>query len=88
MDTIKVVPFEFENEKYEVRAVRKGFDISVSAYKNGEPANGYVYHVSVSTAFDFNKKFPVNAVDHLIETAKSDIEVKMWEKYLAALESK
>jgi hypothetical protein len=85
MNIIKTEKFSFHGNEYEVRvsAIDGGFE--VRAFLGDKPANGYVYSVSDITNFDFRQSKGMAAYDHLVEIAKSDVQNRYWEKYLAAI---
>lgn len=82
---MKTIPFTFEDKDYEVRVVSDGSTIYVRAFREGAPANGYSYQVTVPIAFDFERCLGLSAVEQLIETAKKDVTEKAWEGLLDAL---
>lgn len=87
MPISKTVQFTVDDKAYEIRADYRDGRFYVRAYLGNTPANGYEYSVDEITNFDFTKSQGINAVDHLIDVARSDVQNKVWEKYLAAVEA-
>ena len=88
---VKMIPFEFENKKYEIRICGEETNLQVNfqvrVFYENEPANGYIYRVDLPTMLDFKKEFDfdIEIVDKFIKMAKADIFVKRWEKLLELL---
>lgn len=83
---VKSVPFLFEGKIYNVKVMKSGYEFSVRTYLDEKPANGYLYTVSETENYDFNTSQGVFAYDHLVSIAKRDVEERVWEKYLEAIE--
>lgn len=75
--------FIHKGDEYEVRSADFDGRTHVRAFKGGQPANGYVYVVDATTQSDA-KKAGRDLVDDLFDTAQSDIENGVWEKYVIA----
>jgi len=87
MTLLKAVPFQFEGKDYEIRVFEKDNGYFIRAYIDNKPANGYGYSVDEVTCVGLAHTKKLSALQHLIDHAQSDIENKVWEKYLAALEA-
>lgn len=87
MTLLKAVPFQFEGKDYEIRVFEKDSGYFIRAYIDNKPANGYGYSVDEVTRVGLAHTKKLSALQHLIDHAQSDIENKVWEKYLAALEA-
>ena len=85
MQLLKAVPFSFEGRNYEVRVFAATGRYEVRAFLDGKPANGYSYFVDEVTNLDVATTRGYPAYEHLIELAKSDIQNRVWEQYLAAI---
>jgi hypothetical protein len=84
---MRTIAFTHDSQSYEVRVVSDGSTIYVKAFKDGQPANGYSYQISVPVAFDMKSLLGVSGIDDLVETAKHDVTQGTWEKFLVALDS-
>jgi len=76
--------FEFEGKEYEIRLSGEGGRIRVRAYLEGQRANGYEYSMDEDAISDFARSTSENAIKHLVDLARSDVQNKVWESYLAA----
>jgi hypothetical protein len=85
MNGTEVIPYDFEDQQYEIRVVSDGATIYVRAFLDGKPANGYDYRVNIMTKFDLKRAMGVDAVMDLVESAKEDIKLKRWEHLLKAM---
>ena len=85
MNIVKTKKFKFENNEYEVKAILTDEGYKVFAELNGKRVNPYVYGATFETELDCNIQNNDSAVDHLMDLAQSDIEQKMWERYLEAV---
>jgi len=84
MEIIKKIPFEFENNDYQIRIYSNAWDFEVKAFLNDKPANGYSYRVSLPTAIDLRMALELDAIQMLVEDAKRDVVEKTWERYVDA----
>lgn len=80
--TFKSIPFEFEDEQYEVRLATDGTTVYVRAFKNGEPADGFGYQVSLPMVMDIQAIMGLSAIDELIAEAQRNVRSKTWEEVL------
>lgn len=75
--------FAHKGDQYEIRSADFDGRTQLRAFKNGKPANGYVYVVDAGTQADA-KKFGHDLVGDLVATAQYDVENEVWEKYVIA----
>lgn len=85
MNLIKSEKLAFEDKEYEIRVYQVGDGFQVMSFLGGKPANPYVYSVETITDFEFTRKHGYRAYEDLIETAKSDIQQRTWERYQEAI---
>lgn len=88
MEFFKSEVFQFEGQEYEIKIFKTNNSYCVQPYykKDGKPANGYSYYVNFMTDYDIQSNFDFHGYEHLVDTAKSDIENKKWKKYLDAIQ--
>ncbi|MEA2095434.1 MAG: hypothetical protein U9P73_01905 [Candidatus Cloacimonadota bacterium] len=86
MQNYEVVNFQHAGEDYEIRVISDGETVTIKAFTNGEPANGYVYQINLMTAFDLKKLIGMDAIKNFIKLAEDDVRKNRWKKFLAALE--
>jgi len=84
---MRTIKFIHNHQEFEIRVISDGNTIYVKAFKDGLPANGYSYQVSLPVAFDMDRLLGMSAVDDLIENAKDDVVNGTWEKLLEAMKS-
>lgn len=84
MTLIHSQQFTDEEITYETRVFSSGWEITIRVFKGSEPANGYVYAVTLPTAFDLERIHKVDAVKQLIEKAENDVKSKLWDQYVVA----
>lgn len=82
MNLIEKSYFIFENSEYEIRVFNMGWEIIVKVFHDKKPSNGFTYSVSLPTAFDLAGVTETDIVKIFKERAKSDIENKIWQKYV------
>src|SRR5690606_33148820 len=82
MNLIEKSYFIYENNEYEIRVFNVGWEIIVKVFFNNKPANGFSYSVSLPTAFDLADVTETDIVKVFKDRAKSDIENKIWQKYV------
>jgi len=86
MSLLKSIPFEFEDQKYEIRIRDDELKIYIKAFLNNKPANGYTYQVDFPSKFYVENRFNMNLVEDFIKMAKDDILEKRWDKLLKLLQ--
>lgn len=77
--------FTVGSKEYEIRVEFKERELEVRAFHNGQPANGYSYHVTLETAHDLNVLAGQDAVKELVAIAKNDVTEQRYEKLIQAL---
>jgi hypothetical protein len=80
MRLFKKVPITFEGKDYEIRVLYEDTTISVIAFLNNYPANGYRHQIQLPKNCDVEKVLEQGFVDELVEMSKNDIIEKRWEK--------
>lgn len=86
MSGYQVFPFQHEGKEYEIRVTSDGITVQIRIFLDGVPANGYVYQVNSTTAFDLKKIIGMDAITYLIDMAKEDVKQQRWENFLEALD--
>ena len=87
MSAYQVTPFQHDGKEYEIRVNSDGLAVQIRAFLDGVPANGYIYQVNLTTAFDLKKIIGMDAIKDLIDMAKEDVKQKRWERFLEALDN-
>jgi hypothetical protein len=85
MRLFKKIPITFEGKDYEIRVLYEGVlyedtTISVIAFLNNYPANGYRHQVQLPKNCNVERVLEQGFVDELVEMSKNDIIEKRWEK--------
>lgn len=86
MQIVEIREFEFEGNKYEVRALADEGRFEIAAYVQGQRANGYSYSVDAITDIEIATSKGFSGYRHLMDVAESDIKEKRWDQYLKALQ--
>ena len=74
----KKIPWEYEETKYEIRIYYDKNIISIIAFKENHPANGFRYHVQIPKTMAIEKILNSDIYSQLIEYSKKDIIDKRW----------
>ena len=74
------IPMTFEEKSYEIRVLYDDTIISVVAFLNNHPANGYRHHIQLPRKCDVQRVLEQDIIDGLVEMTKNDIIEKRWEK--------
>ena len=77
--------FTAGGKDYEIQVQCTGRELDVRAFHNGQPANGYSYHVTLETAHDLSVLAGQDAVKELIAIAKNDVMEQRYERLILAL---
>ncbi len=80
-----VETFTAHGKNYEIHIQLTGQELEVRAYGNGQPANGYSYHITLETKHELSVLAGQDAVKELIAVAKNDVIEQRYEKLLQAL---
>lgn len=83
MELFKKMPFSFEGEDYEIRAHYRDRLITVAAFRNNYPANGFRHEIRFSNELASPDFLQSEVVEELLETAKKDVLEKRWERLLS-----
>ena len=70
---MKIEKFSHNGEDYEVRIVFDGETVFIKVFKDNKPVNPFRYIASLDTIHDMESYLELNAVRHLIKTAKKDV---------------
>lgn len=73
--------FSFQDEVYEVRVAIEHGRFVVAAFKGNSRANGYTYSAELQTSIDMKRTTGIEAVEHLMDIAESDVKQGYWEQY-------
>lgn len=65
--------FDYQGQKYEVRALAEGSKVFVRVYKHGEPATPFRYSIESDTRYDLTQLHGLDGIDKLIEMAQKDV---------------
>ena len=82
MKPFKNIPFTHEGKEYEIRIFYDNSKISVIAFSNHYPVNGYRYQIKFSKNIDIERFLDVKNFENLIDFAKNDILNNSWERFL------
>lgn len=77
--------FTANGKDYEIQVKCDGQELEIRAYHAGHPANGYSYHITLTTAHDLKVLAEQEAVKELIYIAKNDVIEQRYEKLLQSL---
>jgi hypothetical protein len=80
MQLFKTVTYPFEKNEFEIRIYYAAENITVLAFLNGRPANGYRYQIKIPKKCDPAKVLKKYPVPELIEACKSHIKDNQWAK--------
>ena len=82
MQLFKTYPFEFDDEKYEVRIFHNDKLINVVVFKEKHPATGIRHQIQIPETMEIEKILNSNSMNHFIELSKKEISDNLW-KHLA-----
>ena len=82
MELYKTIPWEHEGKKYETRIVFETNVISVLAFLDKHPVNGFRYQILLPGNSDVRRVLKENDLTCLVETVRQDVIEKRWEQLL------
>ena len=82
MTLLKKIPFAFAEREYEIRVYYNDIIITVVVFRNNYPTNGFRHQVKIPKKLSVKELLEQDVIDELVETAKSDIFEKRWERLL------
>ena len=71
---VRTEKFIDNNKEYDINVISVEDGYKVVAFEGSRKLRPFTYSVSSSTDMDFHGTFGVSAVDHIIETIKSEIK--------------
>ena len=78
MELIKTYPFEFDDEKYEVRIYHNDKLINVAVFKENHPATGIRHQIQIPEGMEIEKILNSDSMNHFIELSKKEISDNLW----------
>ena len=81
MKSFKNIPFTHEGKEYEIRIFHDDSKVTVIAFSNHYPANGYRYQVQFSKNIKIEQYLEAHNLENLIDFAKKDILNNSWDKF-------
>ncbi len=74
----KIIPWEFEKTKYDIRIYYDKNIISIVVFKENRPANGFRYQIQVPKNIKIEKVLNSDRYSHLIGYCKQDVVDGRW----------
>lgn len=74
----KKIPWEYKETKYEIRIYYDKNIISIIAFKENRPANGFRYQMQIPKTMAIEKILNSDTYSHLIEYCKQDVVDGRW----------
>ncbi|RLC54027.1 MAG: hypothetical protein DRH79_01900 [Candidatus Cloacimonadota bacterium] len=78
MELFKTYPFEFDDEKYEVRIYHNDKLINVAVFKENHPATGIRHQIQIPEGMEIEKILNSDSMNHFIELSKKEISDNLW----------
>jgi hypothetical protein len=75
----KKIPLNFEGKEYEIRVLYDDRLISVAAFLNNHPVEGYRYQVKIPNRCDAYKVLEDHGLEELVEACRKNLVEKRWE---------
>ncbi len=79
MNLFRKIPWQHDDKNFEIRVLYDDRTITVAAFLNNHPANGYRYQVKLPKNCDAKRVLQQNPVTDLIETCKKDVLENRWQ---------
>jgi hypothetical protein len=73
------IPWQHDDRNYEIRLLYDDRTITVAAFLNNHPANGYRYQVKLPKNCDARSVLQKNPVTDLVECCKRDVLENRWQ---------
>jgi len=83
----KKIPVNFEGKDYEIRVLYDQILITVAAFLNNYPAEGYRYQVKLPKHCDARQVLEKNGVAELVEACRKNLREKHWEVLAKSISS-
>ncbi len=80
MQLYQKIPLIFENKDYEIRLLFDEKTVSVMAFRNNYPANGFRHQIQIPKTWDARSIMKSEVVNELVELTKKDIVEKKWDR--------
>jgi hypothetical protein len=87
MILFRKIPLNFEEKEYEIRVLYDDHLISVAAFLNNHPAEGYRYQVKIPNNCDAYKVLEDHGVEELVEACRKNLLEKRWESLSRVISS-
>jgi hypothetical protein len=81
MDLFRKIPWPYEGRDYEIWVLYDDQKITVAAFLNNHPANGFRYQVQIPKRCDAVSLLEKHPAPELVESCKRDIAENRWEVY-------
>ena len=78
----------FKEKHYEIRVLFADNTITVAAFYQNHPANGFRHQIKILKRFEPEKLLEKDVVKEMVEISKSDIIENRWEKVMKVFEMK
>lgn len=82
MFLFRSIPFTFENNYYEIKIFYNDTLITILAFHNNYPVNGFRHQIKISKNHAVKEVLHRETIDEIIEIARKDIVEKRWERLL------
>jgi len=66
--------FVHDGKSFEIRVICDGESVYVKVFQDNRPANRFRYSATIEVIQDMNQITGIDAVKHLIEIAKKDVQ--------------
>jgi len=81
----KKIPFAQQGTDYEIRVLYDERAVTVAAFRDNRPANGFRYQVLIPKACDARALLDRHAARELVDRCRDDIEQGRWEPVAEAI---
>jgi hypothetical protein len=71
---MQVEKFSHDGKLFEIRVITDGESVYVKVFQDNHPANRFRYSATIEVIQDMNQITGIDAVKHLIEIAKKDVQ--------------
>ena len=71
---MQVEKFVHDGKQFEIRVISDGESVYVKVFHDNRPANRFRYSATIELVQDMNQITGIDAVKHLIEIAKKDVQ--------------
>lgn len=85
MTLYKKIPWDFEQDKFEICIYHDKNIISIIMFKDNHPANGFRYQMQIPKDLEIQKVLNNDSYSHLIEYCKQDTIEGRWDNVLQTI---